>query len=341
MQRNRNKKLIRLDKNESPFEPPASIKREILKEFFKREWSRYPEDEKEIKTLISEYVEFDSEGITIGNGSNELIQAIFLRFLGKGRKVILPEPCFKIYQWMASLIDAEVLFTPLDNNFKYKAKDLIEKVKLTSPNLVVLISPHNPCGSEIPENVVAEILESRNPYILIDEAYYEFSGKSFKNYIKNYKNLIILRTFSKAFSIAGLRAGYILGNPELIKLIDDSKPPFSVNSFTLLTLKYILKNRDFIKKGVEAVRKEREEVFEELKKIKCVEPFPSSGNFVLFKIKGISVLNVYKAMLKKGIILRKFESPSLDSCLRVTIGKKNENREFIKGLKEVINELKN
>lgn len=336
----RNNILIRLDKNESPFDPPYSLKKEILKEFLKEEWSRYPVNEKEIKKLISDYAEFESEGIALGNGSNELIQAIFLRFLGTGKNVILPEPCFSIYPWMASLIRTIVTFIPMDENFKYNAKDFIEKTKRASPDLVVLISPHNPCGSEIPENALEDILESKISIVLIDEAYYEFSGKSFKDYIKNYKNLIVLRTFSKAFSIAGLRAGYILANPELVKLIEDSKPPFSVSSFTLLTLKYLLKNRNYLKNIVEEIKKERERVFEELKKIKGIQPFPSSGNFILFKTEEISVLKIYELMLKKGIVLRKFDSKNLHNCLRVTIGKKYENRKFIKTLKEVINEIK-
>lgn len=334
------KKIIRLDKNESSFEPPDILKKEISKSFLKMEWRRYPREEEVVKKLISDYSEFDSDGIAIGNGSNELIQAVFLSFLKKGEKVLLPEPCFSIYPWIASLLKLKVIKTSLDSEFRYDIKNLIKKAKEGTPSLIVLISPHNPCGCEIPENAVLEILEQTDSYVMIDEAYYEFSGKSFKGYIKNYKNLIILRTFSKAFSIAGLRAGYILGNPEIIKIIENSKPPFSVNSFTISALKFLLKRREYVKVFVEKIKEEREKVFAALKEIDSVKAFSSSGNFILFELDQNNTSIVYEEMERRGVLLRKLDSPRLKNCLRVTIGREKENKKFIKELKEVLNELK-
>lgn len=333
-------KMIRLDRNESPFEPPDILKKEISKSFLKIEWRRYPSREGEVKKLISDYSEFDHDGIAIGNGSNELIQAIFLGLLKNGEKVLLPEPCFSIYPWIASLLKLKVIKTPLDSEFRYNIKNLIKKAKKEIPSLIILISPHNPCGCEIPENAVLEILEQTDSYVMIDEAYYEFSGKSFKGYIKNYKNLIILRTFSKAFSIAGLRAGYILGNPEIIKIIENSKPPFSVNSFTISALKFLLEKREYVKVFVEKIKEERERVFDALKGIDSIKPFPSSGNFILFELDQKNSSIVYEKMERRGVLLRKLNSTRLKNCLRVTIGREKENKKFIKELKEVLNELK-
>ncbi len=334
------REMIKLDKNESPFEPPKFLKKEIFKSFFEIEWRRYPEGEGEIKKLISDYSEFEHDGIVVGNGSNELIQAIFLSFLKNGEKVLLPEPCFSVYPWIASLLRSKIIQTPLDSEFRYDIKDLIGKAKKEVPSLIVLISPHNPCGCEVPEDAVLEILELKDSYVIIDEAYYEFSGKSFKGYIKNYKNLIILRTFSKAFSIAGLRAGYILANPEITKIIENSKPPFSVNSFTISALKFLLRRRGYVKVFVERIKKEREKVFGALKEIDSIKPFPSSGNFILFELNQTDSSTVYEEMERRGIILRKLDSPRLKNCLRVTIGREKENKKFIKELKEVLNELK-
>ncbi len=334
------REVIKLDKNESPYEPPDFLKKEIFKSFLEIEWRRYPEGEEEVKKLISDYSEFKHDGIAVGNGSNELIQAIFLSFLKNGEKVLLPEPCFSVYSWIASLLKLKVIQTPLDSEFRYDIKDLIEKAKKEAPPLIVLISPHNPCGCEVPEDAVLELLELKDSYVIIDEAYYEFSGKSFKGYIKDYKNLIILRTFSKAFSIAGLRAGYILANPEITKIIENSKPPFSVNSFTISALKFLLKRREYVKVFVEKIKEERGKVFGALKEIDSIKPFPSSGNFILFELNQTDSSIVYEKMKRRGIILRKLDSPRLKNCLRVTIGREKENKKFIKELKEVLNELK-
>jgi len=333
-------KMIKLDKNESPFELPKILKKEILKSFLKIEWRRYPKEEVEVKELISDYSKFEPEGIAVGNGSNELIQAIFLGFLKKGKKVLIPEPCFPIYPWIASLLNLKIIQTPLDSEFRYDIDDLIKKAKKEKPSLIVLLSPHNPCGCEIPEDAFFKILELKDSHILIDEAYYEFSGKSFKDYLGNHKKLIILRTFSKAFSIAGLRAGYILGSPEIIKIVENSKPPFSVNSFTINALKLLLKNRDYVKRFVEKIKEEREKLFTDLRKIGSIKPFPSSGNFILFKINKEDSSKVYEEMKKRGILLRNFDSPRLRDCLRMTVGSEKENKKFIKELKEVFNEFK-
>ncbi len=340
MEKMNRKNFIRLDKNESPFDPPESFKEEILKRFLKIEWSRYPDEEKEVKRSISDYAEFEPDGIAIGNGSNELIQSIFLKFLEKGKKVLIPEPCFSIYPWMAQLLNTKIVKTPLDSEFRYDEKDLVKKIIHHSPFLIVLVSPHNPCGSEIMEEIVLKILEITNSYILIDEAYYEFSGRSFKEHITDHKNLMVLRTFSKAFSIAGLRVGYLLGNPEIIKTIEDSKPPFSVNSFAISALKFLLKKRDYVKSVVERIKEEREKLYKDLREMDHIKPFPSSGNFILFELNKINSTIVYKSMIKRKVLLRRFNSPRLRKCLRVTVGKEKENRKFIKELKEVLNELK-
>ncbi len=332
--------IVRLDKNESPYELPDFLKKKCLKEFLCLRWARYPEGEEETLKILSNYAEFPPEGILLGNGSNELIQSIFLAFLEKGKKVLLPDPCFSIYPWMASVAKSEVIYTGMDSNFRYDYGDLIKKAKSSEISLIVLLSPHNPCGCIISENVIEEIISSVSVPVLIDEAYYEFSGKTFKNLIEEHHNIIILRTFSKAFSIAGLRIGYMLGKPEIVNKVANFKPPFSINSFSLVVVKKLLKYKNIFRQISENIVKNREKLFESLKKIKGIKPFPSMGNFILFELEDKDSAILFDKLEKRGVVVRKFfNDKRLKKCLRVSVGGEEENEKFIRALKEAINEI--
>ncbi len=332
--------IVRLDKNEYHYELPDFLKKKCWKEFLKLRWARYPEGEEDARKILSDYAEFPAEGILLGNGSNELIQSIFLTFLEKGKKVLLPDPCFSIYPWMASVAKSEIIYTGMDFDFRYDYRDLIKKAKSDGISLIVLLSPHNPCGCIISEKVIEEIISSVSVPVLMDEAYYEFSGKTFKNLIKKYHNLIILRTFSKAFSIAGLRIGYMLGKPEIVNKVANFKPPFSVNSFSLVVVKEILKHKNIVRQISENIVKNREKLFKSLKKLRGIKPFPSMGNFILFEVEDKDSSILFDKLKKRGVIVRKFlDDERLKKCLRVTIGGEEENEKFIKALEEAINEI--
>lgn len=326
---------VKLNQNESPFDVPLEIKREISEKLTAINWNRYPNNFADpLKKRISHYIDFPTTGIVVGNSSTELIQTVLHALCNSYDKIVVTNPGFPIYKRLASIMNIEVEEVPLREDFSLDAGVLIEKSK--GAKVVFLSSPNNPTGNVSSVDELSQIAGNITGILVVDEAYYEFYKNSAQQLIKMLKNIVIIRTFSKAFNLAGIRLGYMLGNREVLKELGKAKLPFSIGIFQQLAGEVVMKNMDFVEKQVNEIVRERERVYDELQKIPFVEPFPSFANFILFQSKTIPAKDLFMALYDKRVVVRTFDSPELKNCLRVTLGTEQENSFFLEKLKDVM-----
>lgn len=329
------KARIKLNQNESPYDLPEEYKREITERMRRIPWNRYPvEDPQNLKKALSEYTNHPADGIVIGNGSNELILASLMATCNKGDCITMIRPGFAIYPYLAGIMELKIKEVPLKDDFSFDVKGLLQSAKHSK--VIIFATPNNPTGTAIDICDIARILHIEEPMIIVDEAYYEFHGVTCQKLLERHRNLIILRTFSKAFGLAGIRLGYLLCHPDVAREISKAKLPFSVGVLQMVIAEFLLKRRDFVMESVKKIINEREKVYRNLSSIPDVLPIPSRANFILFKTNSISSTIVFEQLYKKGILIRSFNNPALMNMLRVTIGAPEENEIFINELAGII-----
>src|SRR5687768_10371336 len=211
---------VKLNQNENPWDLPVEIKQEALRRMAERRWSRYPEFVPEkLHQQLAEHSGWTADGIVAGNGSNELIQALLMVTVGPGKRVLINEPTFSLYRQIATVLGADVISVPLTSELDYDVRALRAAVESSNPDVIIICSPNNPTGCLMSEPDLVSLLKSARGLVIVDEAYFEFSEQTALPLLKQYSNLVILRTFSKAMALAGLRIGYLLAAPELVREI--------------------------------------------------------------------------------------------------------------------------
>jgi histidinol-phosphate aminotransferase len=328
---------LALDKNEMPWSVDNIVEEALIKRIRNMEFNRYPDnDSTELKTALSSYTGIDPKSISIGNGSDELIHMTLQAFVDPGDAIVIQSPTFSMYKIYGTMCGARVLEYNLDNAFGFELSDYIDYLQRERPKLVILCNPNNPTGRGLGLQAIEQLLEKVESIILVDEAYFEFSGLTAAGFLSKYDNLIILRTFSKAFGIASSRVGYMLASPAAISFVERTRPPFNVNTFAQITAVEVLKNIDLVKERIELIKGERKRLTKLLTEIEELQCFESSSNFILMKSKRAGA--IYKGLYEEGIYIKSFSSSKLKDCLRVTIGSKLENDRFYKAVKEVLYE---
>lgn len=327
---------IKMDANESPFDLPYSIKRALAEDLVSLPLNRYPDASgSKLKNRLAQLLDVTLEQIAVGNGSDELINHIILAFGGDYSRVIFPKPTFVMYEIIAKVCGVEAKGIDLDQNFDIFAKTLTENFTTHGTNLLFFSYPNNPTANCFSETEIIKVIETKRALVVIDEAYFEFSKKSFLPLLKSYDNLIVLRTFSKAFSLAALRVGYAVSSPQLIAQIEKVRLPYNVNAFSQLAAIKLLENLPIIAEQTELILKERDRIVKELSSIANIDGiilYKSDANFILFRVANPD--EVYQKLLKNGILIKNLNrSGILKGCLRVTVGKPEENDAFIEALK--------
>ena len=316
---------VKLDANESPygFGLPASV-RDIPT-------NRYPDPEaKSLRKTLAKELNVGPENILLGNGSDELISYLITAF---GGPVLFPVPTFSMYGIIATALGEKSVAVPLDCSFDLDPKGMASAVKRYGPKLTFLSSPNNPTGNCFSADRILKIIESSRGLVVVDEAYVSFSSeKGFLPLLKDYENLLILRTLSK-IGLAGLRVGYLVGGASIISEVNKVRLPFNVNSYSQAIALSALKDKKTMRKIISAIVSERERLFKGLEAVEGVKPFPSEANFILFGVHDSA--KVYKGLLKQGVLVRDMKGV-VDSCLRVTVGTKKGNDIFLKAMKEVM-----
>ncbi len=319
---------VKLDANESPYGFKKALK---AAEHVKT--NRYPDPEaKALKKLLSRYVGANTDNILQGNGSDELIYYLITTF---GGPVLYPTPTFSMYGIITQAIGEKRIGIPLDKEFDLDLKDILKAIKKERPKLIFLSSPNNPTGNCYSSEKMLKIIESTSSLslVVVDEAYQPFSSKKgFLPLLKDYKNLVIMRTLSK-IGLAGLRVGFLIADKEIISEVNKVRLPFNLNSLSQAIAIEALKDRKTFQTHISTIASEREKLFMELKKMDGITPYPSEANFILFKVNNSD--RVYKNLLERGVLVRNMRGV-VGSCLRVTVGTPGENKIFLNTLNKVI-----
>ncbi len=329
---------IKINQNENPFGMPAEIKDEVLRRASQHDWARYPEFvPSALLKKLAAYVGWKADGVMTGNGSNEMIQSVINSIVEKGVKVVLPEPAFSVYRQVIQVAGGEIISVPLNEDLTFNIPRLASKLVASRAELAIICSPNNPTGCTITPRDLASLLRNSEAIIVVDQAYLEFGSDDFVPMLNDYKNLVILRTFSKAMAMGGLRVGYCLAAPELIREFNKAKMPYSLNFFSMTAAEVALEKIHLLEPLVEQMRSEHDRLFAELQKFDGVlMPVSSAANFFAVKTV-IPPKELFEALHARGILIRNVSSaPMLENYVRISVGTPEENDRLIAALKEIV-----
>jgi histidinol-phosphate aminotransferase len=333
---------VKLDANESPFDLPEAVKKKLIA-FLSgdSQVNLYPDtNSTELRKTLSAYWKVDVDGIVVGTGSDQLIQVLINVFVGKGDRVICPVPSFSMYSLntiVAGGIPVELPLLP-EENYRYRPDEVIRKAGEEKAKLIFLCTPNNPTGDTIPLEDIVHIAEGcPDSIIAIDEAYAEFSGETAVSLVERYENVILLRTFSKAYGLAGVRCGYSLSSKALANEINKVRPPYNISSLSQYTAQLVFEEREEVSRKIESIIRERESLANILKEMKGVMVYPSRSNFLLVKIGNSR--RVYEELVKRGVLVRSFGSmPRLEDCLRISVGSREQNAVLLQELQDILSQ---
>lgn len=329
--------VIKLDANENPYPFPAGVMERICQEMNSLNFNRYPDPMSvRLRERLAVYTGVGPEGIMVGNGSDELILNILLTY-GTGAKFIVTSPTFAMYGLQGRVAGAEMIDVPRLDDFQIDAAALRQAAAGPGVKVIFICTPNNPTGNTVPRDVTEDIIRNTGAIVVVDEAYGEFGGDSCIPLLNRYPNLIVLRTFSKAFGLAGLRVGYLLSSPAIINGLLKVKQPFNLNAFSQTAARVVLENLELFQARVGEILQEKDRFWGELAAVPGVETFPSRANFILFRTP-LPAREVYQGLLRHGLLLRSVEGPALSRCLRVSVGTAEENKLFVERLGEILNQ---
>jgi histidinol-phosphate aminotransferase len=334
---------IKLNQNESPWDVPEALRRQIMERLAERPWNRYPPFVADsFVAAVAEATGWPAEGILVGNGSNELIQAILAVTVGPGVSVVIPEPTFTLYRLMTEVNGGTVVSVPLDAELRFDVNAIIRAARESAAAVIVLCTPNNPTGAALAPDEILRIHDRTEALVLLDQAYVEFGGWDAIPLLVGRPRLVVLRTFSKAMALAGLRAGYTLADPAFAAEVNKAKLPYNVNFFTEAVAADVLRNADLLAPQVEAIRRERDRLFERLAGLPEIHVFSSAANFLLFRVEASHVDHetVFRRLLEEdGVLVRDVSGyPLLERCLRVNAGTPEENDVFLAALDRILSE---
>lgn len=320
---------IKLDANESPFNLPLEVRKKLADYILNDpQLNLYPDtDSKRLRRAIGQHWDVNEESVVVGTGSDQLIQVIANVFIGGGDKVLYPVPSFGMYRDSCLIAGGKAVEYLLDqdNDFKYSKEKIINTYDAEKPKIIYICNPNNPTGNLMPADEVLEIAGyCSKSIVIVDEAYAEFCDTTVIPYVEEYKNLLVLRTFSKAYGLAGIRCGYSISSTSLAKAINLTRPPYNISSLSQLIAELVLSEKQQIYINIEYLAEQREWMAGELSKIKGAKVYRSFSNFILVSFQNCE--DVYKKLCEKGIFVRSFGvSPLLKGCLRITVGTHEQN----------------
>lgn len=322
-------KGILLDANENPFGSPVS--------YNGLELNRYPDPyQAALRDRLAEVNSIPSGNVFVGAGSDEVIDLLYRVFCEPAvDNVVIPEPTYGMYRVSADIHNIEVNASILTDDFQLNVQDILNRVDDTS-KMIFCCSPNNPTGNLFLKYDILQLCSSVNALIVVDEAYIEFAEtESIAEHIAAYPNLVVMRTLSKAWGLAGIRLGYCLAHTSVIEYLLKVKAPYNVNS---VSAKLALNAFDAVKRReriIHDIRKERNRLMSKLSGFEYIRTvYPSDANFMLLRVDDAK--RVYESLLERGIIIRNRSSePKLENCVRITVGTPEENDALLEAMEEL------
>jgi histidinol-phosphate aminotransferase len=321
---------LRLDFNENTVGCAPQIVRALRRALTPEMLTRYPEYGESRATLAG-YFGVKPEELLLSNGSDDAIKAICDAFVDPGDVLLVPAPTFPVYEFFHNVAGGAVERVRYDEQFRLPLERLVSAINKKT-RWVALASPNNPTGTEISKPNLRTLLEAApRVLVLVDEAYYDYSGETVLPWIRKYENLLVTRTFSKAFGLAALRMGFTFGNPELVEVMHRVQNPFQVNSLALVAASIAIQHEGHVKRYVAQVRANRERVYRWLE-CRGIPYVRSSANFILTRV-GERAPEIAQRLRAAGILVRDWSyDPHLKGYLRFTIGSRAHTRRLLEEL---------
>ncbi len=323
--------VIKINANENPYGCSPRVPKALAE---CRRFNIYPDDgQQELRKLLAGYAGVPADRIVAGHGSNTLIDLIVRLFVGPGDEVVNCVPTFDIYRFSTEIGGGVLRNVNRGADFSIDVKRVKAAIGRRT-KLVFLATPNNPTGNIIARRDILEIIATGIP-VVVDEAYYEFCGETIMPETANFNNLIVLRSFSKWAGLAGLRVGYGVFPPGISGYLMAIKIPHNVSVAAEVAVKESLADIGYLQEKVQAIIRERARLFEGLKKIPYLKPYPSRANFIYCQVRKINASILYQKLQKKGILVRYFDNPLLKNGIRISVGKPEHTDALVKALQEI------
>lgn len=322
--------IIKLDGNENPYGCSTKIKQALANFAY---YHIYPDPEqRELRKALEGYTGFKVENILAGSGSDELIDLVLRLFIEPGDEVINCPPTFGMYKFCTEVCGGKIVNVPRKQDFSINipaTKKAIDK----KTKIIFIASPNNPSANITTETEILDLLDTAT-IVVMDEAYFEFSGKTVAHLVPQHSNLVVLRTFSKWAGLAGLRVGYGIFPTYMVGYLMKIKQPYNVNVAAQVAAIESLKDIDYLRSTINAIISERERFLSKLSEIDWLQVYPSNANFILCKVLRGKAQEIHHNLQRKGIFVRHFDTPELKDCLRISIGKPEHTDRIISALRE-------
>jgi histidinol-phosphate aminotransferase len=328
---------IRLNTNEAPTPPPVTWRDAFAAELSRVEWHRYPDrGASALRAAIADSHGVRPDQVFAANGSNEVLQTLLLAYAGPGRSVATFEPTYQLHGHIARLTGATVVEGARAADFRLDLNTALETIQAHRPAVTFLCSPNNPTGLVEPAANVRAVLAAQTGLLVVDEAYGQFADWSALTMVDESTPLVVTRTFSKTWSMAATRLGYLVGPSWLVAELDKVALPYHLDAAKQIAGRLALQFVDEMDARVQLIVAERERISRALASLP-LQVFESGANFILFRPLTLSGRHVWQALLDRSILIRDCSSwPRLSDCLRVTVGTPAENDEFLQAMKEVV-----
>ncbi len=321
--------IVRLDTNTSPFRPEAALS-DLAKELKKAEVNQYPDTSYHaLLEGISAYTGKGMERFVVTNGADEGLDLITKILLDPGDEVIIPTPTYPMYRITSQIMGATVRPVKRRADYSLDVDAMLSAVGRRT-KAIFLCNPNNPTGNFSPEQEVEELAKRSGVAVAVDEAYFEYCGRSAIDITDRLENVIVCRTMSKAFSLAGARLGYLAAKKETVDTLNLVRPPNSLSVISLMLGQVAFARLEEMRRHVESTIKERARLFERLSEISGIHPFPSVANFILFRVESADPDKVHARLMKKGLVLRNMSKVGgVEGCLRTTVGTPEVDRRLL------------
>jgi histidinol-phosphate aminotransferase len=339
--------MLKLDAMENPWPWPGALQQQWFEALASVEANRYPDPAaKELRSALRGWMGLDSLSnandieIMLGNGSDELIQILALAVAGEGGKrpvLMAPEPGFVMYKMMPTVVDIEYVGVPLDGNFDLDLEAMLRAIAEHKPALIFLAYPNNPTGNCWNRASIEAIIEAAPGLVIADEAYAPFASDSMVSGLAQYPNLLVMRTLSKV-GLAGLRLGMLAGSKAWIEQLNKLRMPYNINVLTQRSALFALQNQGVLDQQADELKSLRTELAAALAELEGVKTWPSQANFILLTMPSGKAKMVYASLCKQAVLVKNLDGshPALTDCLRVTVGTRGQNKQFLSALNKAM-----
>jgi histidinol-phosphate aminotransferase len=329
---------VKVNANECNLQMPPLVEERVMSRMSYVAFNRYPNTETDsLCEQIAAAFSLPRENVSLGNGSSEIIEKLFYCFGGRAHKIVYPQPSFSMYAIYAKAAEAVGVPVPLEEDYSLDVEKFVAAVEENKASLAVVCNPNNPTGNLLSLADIEYIAQNITCAFLVDEAYIEFGGESAAKLLSQYPNMIVARTFSKAYGLAAVRMGYMLADAGLTAMVQKASMPYHINVLSLVTADIVYQMRQEYQPRIQMMIAERKRMYEQLKKIGVLTVYPSQTNFLLVHYDGAAVLN--DRLEAQGIGVRSFgNAPRLENCLRISMGTREENDLWLKSIQDFAEE---